>query len=156
MKSRIPSLGLGIILGLVCLALAGALFTILQPSSRQFQIVTPIITIIPAPTLEPTPTYAPSLVPTPTLSADIPPDPGASISVGITVRISQTGGEGLRLRREAGKNGTPIFLGAENEVFNIKGGPKEVDGYTWWYLEAPYDSNRAGWAVSNYLAPLSP
>ncbi len=86
-----------------------------------------------------------------TLPDGVPPDPGGELNVGMTVRISGTGGDGLRLRREPGTNTTPIFLGAENEVFVIKSGPQSVDGYTWWYLEAPYEESRAGWAVANYL-----
>ncbi len=29
---------------------------------------------------------------------------------------------------------------------------KQADGYTWWYLVAPYDSTRAGWAAADFLA----
>jgi hypothetical protein len=37
------------------------------------------------------------------------------------------------------------------EVFEVKEGPKEADGFTWWYLVAPYDTNRSGWAASKFL-----
>jgi beta-xylosidase len=39
-------------------------------------------------------------------------------------------------------------------VFRVDDGPQEADGYQWWHLVAPYDENRAGWAVVNYLSPL--
>jgi hypothetical protein len=34
----------------------------------------------------------------------------------------------------------------------VEDGPKDVDGFTWWYLVGPYDASRRGWAVSNYLS----
>jgi len=36
----------------------------------------------------------------------------------------------------------------------VRDGPQEADGYTWWYLVAPYDENRAGWAASEFLAAI--
>jgi hypothetical protein len=39
----------------------------------------------------------------------------------------------------------------DSEVFMVKDGPKDADGFTWWFLEAPYDPQRSGWAASNYL-----
>lgn len=154
MKSKGMVLAFGAGLGVICLAAAVVVMYIFTPGQRIYAEVTPIITVIPAPSLEPSPTYAPSLEPTPTLAADVPPDPGASIQVGMSVRITGTEGQGLRLRQDAGKNATPLFLGADNEVFTVKEGPKSADGYTWWLLEAPYDASRTGWAVSNYLAPV--
>lgn len=154
MKARGSSFFLGVGIALVCLLLAVIAFVFLKPANRVYDQVTPVITVIPAPTLEPSPTYAPSLQPTATLSQDIPPDPGSKISMGINVSIKGTEGQGLRLRKDAGKNGTPVFLGAENEVFTVKDGPKQADGYTWWYLVGAADSTRAGWAVSNYLSPV--
>jgi hypothetical protein len=44
------------------------------------------------------------------------------------------------------------MLGAEAEVFQVSDGPREIDGYTWWYLVGPYDESRRGWAVANYLS----
>lgn len=73
------------------------------------------------------------------------------IAQGRYVQISGTGGDGLRLRQEPG-TGTPIlFLGYESEVFKVTDGPIETDGYVWWYLTAPYDEKRSGWAASNFL-----
>jgi hypothetical protein len=67
------------------------------------------------------------------------------------VQISGTGGDGLRLRVEPGLKSEVRILGAEDEVFEVKDGPREADGFTWWYLVGPYDQTRRGWAVSNYL-----
>jgi len=106
------------------------------------------LTMIPAPThtplVSPAPTVDP-LLPTPTLPAD-------TIGIGGYVQISGTEGEGLRIRSAAGLNSETVFRGEEAEVFVVRDGPPEVDGYTWWYLVAPYDETRAGWAASDFLA----
>lgn len=73
------------------------------------------------------------------------------IQVGLFVQIYGTGGDGLRLRREPGTNADILFLGYESEVFKVVDGPKEADGFTWWYLTAPYDEKRSGWAASRFL-----
>ena len=48
-------------------------------------------------------------------------------------------------------NSDQLFLGYDAEVFVVKDGPRQADGYTWYYLVAPYDDTRAGWAASNFL-----
>jgi hypothetical protein len=109
------------------------------------------LTLIPAPTLTqpaPTPTTAESGVNTP-----VPVD---GIAVGMFVQITGTGGDGLRLRSGPGTGNPPRFLGYEAEVFRVKDGPTFADGFTWWFLEAPYDPNRAGWAAATYLAVVTP
>jgi hypothetical protein len=106
------------------------------------------LTMIPPPThtpdVTPTSTVDPSLV-TPTLAPD-------TIGIGAYVQISGTEGEGLRIRSAAGLTGDTVFFGGESEVFVVKDGPQTADGYTWWYLVAPYDETRAGWAASDFLA----
>jgi len=57
----------------------------------------------------------------------------------------------LRLRNQPGLSSTVSFLAMENEVLEIGSGPREQDGYVWWYLFNPYDPTKAGWAVANYL-----
>lgn len=74
------------------------------------------------------------------------------IGIGDYVQISGTEGVGLRVRQDAGVNSPALFLGMESEVFKIKDGPKESDGYFWWFIEAPYDSSRSGWAASQFLS----
>jgi len=106
------------------------------------------LTMIPAPTHTPsaavTPTNDP-LIATPTLATDV-------ITVNGYVQISGTEGEGLRIRTQPGLNAETVFRGEEAEVFVVKDGPQTADGYTWWYLVAPYDDTRAGWAASDFLA----
>lgn len=111
------------------------------------------LTMIPASTSTPltTPTMTPDplLVGTPTLSANI-------IAVGGYVQITGTGGDGLRLRSAPGLTSELLFLGEEAEVFQVRDGPQEANGYTWWYLVAPYDESRAGWAAANFLSVVPP
>lgn len=154
MNQSHSSFATGIWAGVACLTVVIAAFFLSTPNPRRYPVVTPQVTVIVAPTLQLTQPVTPALEPTPTLERDIPPDPGNLIQVGISVRISGTGGQGLRLRQDASRNATPLFLGAENEVFTVKDGPRSADGFTWWYLQAPYDETRAGWAVSNYLLPV--
>jgi hypothetical protein len=105
-------------------------------------------------------TIIPANTPTPLALPDAPGSPSATpaggdsqggIAVGMYVQISGTGGEGLRLRSGPGVKFDPLFLGMEAEVYMIKDGPKDADGYTWWFMVAPYDQNRKGWAASKYL-----
>jgi hypothetical protein len=105
------------------------------------------LTMIPAPTHTPNATAAPAIDPltTPTLAA-------GAIGIGSYVQISDTEGEGLRIRVTPGLNSETVFRGEEAEVFLVKDGPQTADGYTWWYLVAPYDETRAGWSAADFLA----
>jgi hypothetical protein len=115
----------------------------LQSSTQGF--VPADLTVIPAPTVT---SNAP---PTPTIDPFAPTPVPTGIAIGNYVQISGTDGEGLRIRSEPGLNGNPDFLGYDSEVFIVRDGPREVDGYIWWYLVAPYDETRAGWAASDFL-----
>jgi len=109
------------------------------------------LTVIPAPSATAnataTPTPNPLLVGTATLAPDV-------IGVGGYVQISGTEGDPLRLRAAPGLSGEPVFLGYAEEVFQVREGPQEADGYTWWYLVAPYDEARAGWAAAAFLSAI--
>jgi len=106
------------------------------------------LTMIAAPThtpaVSPVPTIDPSLI-TPTLAAN-------TIGIGGYVQISGTEGEGLRIRSAAGLNSDTVFRGEESEVFVVRDWPQEAYEHTWWYLVAPYDDTRAGWAAADWLA----
>lgn len=106
------------------------------------------LTVIPAPTHTPAATAIPTLDP---LAATQTLDPNA-ININGYVQITGTGGDGLRIRSAPGLNSETVFRGEESEVFIVKDGPQTADGYTWWYLVAPYDDTRAGWAASEFLA----
>jgi len=119
--------------------------------TREFGFAPADLTVIPAPSSTPdvTPTFTPDplIVGTATLAPD-------EIGVGGYVQITGTDGEGLRLRTDPSLNGTPAFLGYDEEVFEVREGPQQADGYIWWYLVAPYDETRAGWAASDFLGAI--
>lgn len=123
-----------------------------QTGGEAASAANPVMTVLdaPTPTLVPARAVAPSATPTSTLS----PDWG--IAIGVYVQVSGTGGDGLRLRDSPGLSGSTLFLARESEVFQVKDGPKQSDGKVWWYLTAPYDSTRSGWAVADFLQVISP
>jgi hypothetical protein len=109
-----------------------------------------VFTIIPAFTSTPRfPTESP-LSTSPTPAPTFTPLPG-TIALNTYVQITGTDGDGLRMRVSPSLSSEPLFLGFDSEVFLVTDGPSQADGYTWWYLTAPYDKNRSGWAVVNYL-----
>ena len=101
-------------------------------------------------TVLPVPTYTATAVP-PTLALTPTVEIISGIQIGSYVKIAGTEGDGLRLRKEPTLNGEIIYLGLEDEVFLVNDGPADRDGYLWWFLEAPLNKTRNGWAVSNYL-----
>jgi len=104
------------------------------------------LTVIPAPTST---SGAPA---TATIDPFAPTATPTGIAVGNYVQITGTGGDGLRIRSDPGLNGASQFLGYDSEVFLVKDGPRQIDGFTWWYLVAPYDQTRAGWAAADFLS----
>jgi hypothetical protein len=112
------------------------------------------LTVIPAPSSTPR-RAPPTLTPTPAFSyaATATPLPGA-FALNVYVQISGTEGQGLHLRALPGLDSAPLDLGYDAEVFQITAGPQQADGYTWWYLTAPYDRARAGWAVQDFLSVI--
>ena len=105
------------------------------------------LTMLPAPTHTPAATTPPTPDPLATPSFD--PN---TIHIDGYVQITGTGADGLRIRSAPGLNSETVFRGEEAEVFLVKDGPQEADGYVWWYLVASYDETRAGWAAGDFLA----
>lgn len=141
---------IGVAIGL-CVGLM-LLFMAFRPANAPVTSAQVEFTVIPAPSLTPTLPAGEGLQTTPT------PSEGAmvgGIAVGMYVQISGTGGDGLRLRIGPGTTNDPVFLGMEAEVFQVVEGPKIADGFTWWFLQAPYDNGRKGWAASKYLTVVA-
>jgi hypothetical protein len=133
-----------------CLLLAtlGLLWATRSEGSHTGQS-TAVMNKIPAETPLPpgqTPAGSPGL----TETAPPSPPPGV-IAIGAYVQITGTSGTGLRFREQPSLQSPVLLLGAEAEVFRVEDGPRDADGYTWWYLVGPYDDTRRGWAVANYL-----
>lgn len=115
-----------------------------------------VVTVIPMPSATARLAIPPTeIIGSPVPSGTIPPaDP--DLILGGLVEISGTGGDGLRLREGPGLDAPVKFLGLENEVFEVREGPVEQDGFIWWLLQNPYDQSKFGWAVGRYLRTVEP
>ena len=102
-------------------------------------------------TMIPAPTSTSSAPATPTIDPFAPSPTPTGLALGSYAQITGTEGQGLRIRSKPGLAGEFVFLGYDSEVFLVQDGPQNVDGYVWWYLVAPYDNTRAGWAASDFL-----
>ncbi len=76
-------------------------------------------------------------------------------SIGELVEIYGTEGDGLRLRNAPGLSATINVLALENEVYEVRGGPEEIDGYVWWFLINPYDNEIQGWSAGTFLRGIN-
>ena len=110
------------------------------------------MTIIPAATSTPRNMPATLTSPPPTPAAS-PTLTASEIGIGAYVQIAA---DALHLRSEPGLSATPLFLAFDAEVFQVTGGPEEMDGYTWWHLTASYDATRSGWAAQKFLTVIPP
>lgn len=107
------------------------------------------LTWIPGPSNTPAPSLTP--VPTSTATPAFEPPPSGELGLGSTVQIVGTQGSGLNIRNAPGLGTNIQFLAYDAEVFEVRDGPQQVDGLTWWYLVTPFDAGRAGWAAADYL-----
>ena len=134
------------------IVILGLVFWVFYSPKAPQTLPTAELSIIPAPTMTSTMMQI-TETPLATLIPEIISVEG--ISKGIYVQIYNTGVAGLRLRNGPGINSPVQFLAPEGEVYLVADGPQDMDGYIWWYLVAPYDQSRSGWAVSEYLRPVS-
>jgi hypothetical protein len=133
-----------------------AIFVVILWSAKANDITqtpaTAILNVIKAPTATAiAPIKTPTTMSTPDSSQQAPP-PSSNIALGNYVQVNGTGGEGLRLHKSAGVASEVQYVAIDTEVFSVKDGPIEADGYVWWLLQDPYTESAAGWGVSNYLA----
>lgn len=145
-------IGGALIFALLLLAVMIGLLLMTRPGPAAARPATAVLNVIPAPTATPRPTITPTLTLTPTPDGATPAPGEGNIQVGSFVQVAGTGGDGLRIRTEPGLISDMRILGAEGETFQVTDGPRQMDGYTWWYLEGAEDTSRSGWAVANYLA----
>ncbi len=141
----------GIALGVVALVGLGLLTSWLRGVGGE--IPAPDVTLIAYPTpLPPTSTALPATeTATPTAAAATPRSSGAAMRVGDYVEVPGTGGDGLRLRAAPSVNASINLLAYDSEVFQIRDGPQDADGHTWYDLVSPSDTSRNGWAVADFL-----
>lgn len=142
----------GAIVGVILIIVVLAIGFFTRSSSYAAPAASPAITIVVPPTATPT-TFIPTDTPLPTATMTPVPPPKAEdgIQIGRLVQVIGTEGDGLRLREDASISAKIAFLGLENEVLEVREGPRQSDGYEWWLLSNPYNSDKEGWAVANYL-----
>lgn len=87
-------------------------------------------------------------LPTPASSPTLPP---GDFAIGVRVQVVGVGETRLNIRSAPGLDAALLFLAEDGDVYQLVGGPQDVDGYEWWKLEDLNDSNRVGWAARNYL-----
>lgn len=138
-------LGALILTGLLLITTVIAIGWTTPPQTSDVGFAPADLTVIFAPT--PTPNVTPTATVDPFAPSPIP----TGLAIGSYAQITGTGGEGLRIRSNPGLTGEPVFLGLDSEVFIVQDGPREADGYVWWYLVAPYDEARTGWAAADFL-----
>jgi hypothetical protein len=91
----------------------------------------PLFTVLPPPTLTPP---QPVVIAAEETATPIAPTPlPGFVGVGGTVSVAGTGRDGLRLRETPSLGGRILLVALDNEVFMVRDGPRESDGYTWWY-----------------------
>jgi hypothetical protein len=138
-----------ILVGIILSCLGLIVLSLSRQRRADVVLSTAVLKILPAPSLTPQVTGVQGGAEG---TQTIPPSPvPGAISINAYVQVSDTGGAGLRLRTEPGLNGSVQLVASEAEVFIVKDGPRDSDGYTWWYLVGPFDQSRTGWAVANYL-----
>jgi uncharacterized protein YgiM (DUF1202 family) len=81
-----------------------------------------------------------------------------AIKVGDRVQVTTQEGKVLTVREKASKDGNAVARVLPGTQFTVKGGPVEVDGYTWWQLES---DQVQGWAAEGdgtdrWLTPVEP
>lgn len=89
---------------------------------------------------------------TPTVEA--PPAeaaPDSEIVVDSEVTIIGTEGDGLAMRQGPGLSYAYFFIGQDGEVFLVEDGPRENDGFIWWYIADPEIPDKGGWAVQDFM-----
>jgi len=155
-----PLLTPGVILAQLFLCgllfLASAIWTVwfVPAQSQDAEAPEAALTILPGPSSTPIPATG-TAVATSTATATFAPLQEGEIGVGSFVQIVGTEGDGLNIRNAAGLSTDVQFLGYDAEVFEVRDGPMEVDGFVWWYLVTPVDQARAGWAASNFLSVVA-
>lgn len=124
-----------------------------RPEEQATGRTTAILKIIQMPSTTPTPTERSVLL---TQTVESTQVNTGTLAVGNHIQVKGTSGEGLRVRENPGLGQGVLFIANENEEFEIRDGPRDLDGYTWWLLVSPTDVQRSGWAVSNYLMVVNP
>lgn len=132
-----------ILFGLVLILQVGV-FPYLRKNSEQTAkvAITPYsIEDIQNPGIQPTTTQLPESLP-------------GVVALGMTVKVTGTANEGLRMRSGAGTDKTVLNLAVEGETFSIIDGPIIKDSLIWWKIQSMENNQKTGWSVQDYLAEV--
>jgi hypothetical protein len=120
-------------------------FIQINPSQKAIVLITPVTTDISNSGISQT-------ISVTTEATNIP----GVVSTGMTVRISGTGNDGLRMRAAPGTDQDVLFIASEGEEFTIVDGPVIKDSLIWWKIQSMEDSQKIGWSVQDYLQAVQP
>ncbi len=150
-------LGLGIVVTIVGIILAGALINALL--SRE-----PLATTLPTPTIillaaPPSPvstdigplataTAIPTFTPPPTPDLSVAPN---EVTVGFYARVFNTDDIGVSLRGGPSTDNVRLQLIHEDTLLLVIGGPAEGNGFIWWQVLV--DDESEGWVAGDFLTP---
>ena len=87
------------------------------------------------------------------LAATETPSMVGVIALGMNIKVTGTGNEGLRMRSGAGIDQQTMYVAQEGESFQIIDGPKVLDSLIWWKIQSLNDPGKTGWSVQDYMAP---
>ena len=77
------------------------------------------------------------------------------LRVGVQAVVAGVGNDKLNIRnRPSLADSQVLFRESEGKRFDIIGGPREADGYSWWQVRDP-QFQVEGWAVANYLRTVA-
>lgn len=150
-------LGLGVVVTIVGIILAGALINALL--SRE-----PLATTLPTPTIirltaPPSPastdigplataTAIPTFTPLPTPDLSVAPN---EVTVGFYARVFDTDDIGVSLRGGPSTDNVRLQLIHEDTLLLVIGGPAEGNGFIWWQVLV--DDESEGWVAGDFLTP---
>jgi hypothetical protein len=69
------------------------------------------------------------------------------LEIGGKATIATSNGDSLNVRSDAGTIYEIRAKARPGTVVDVVDGPRDADGFTWWYIELP--DGRAGWAVAS-------
>ena len=148
-RTATPRLALGLVLlGLLAVVVWWGVQTILLPplaTATPTAMVT--LAILPPPTSEPTPVSTIAVASPETPATSVRPE--VPISPGAQVRITDTGGTGVRLRSGPGTNFLTLAILEDGTALRVLEGPEDADARLWWRLEL--DDGTVGWIAQELL-----
>lgn len=77
----------------------------------------------------------------------------AAITVGSSVTVTGTAGDGLNVRSSASTSGSVLGVEKDGASGTVSDGPVSAGGYTWWKVQ--WQNGVTGWSVATYLAPVA-